>query len=136
MARAAGSFTWRRRKSRFAVTSQPPSPRASCSNMWVNSCGVSMLAMGMPHSSTVAKGEVTQRCWAEGAASSSALRSATTGKRTRGTAPTLRRVLTRRAHVALGGVAFSHALMTFWLAWQRYELVHQRTFDLALYARA
>jgi uncharacterized membrane protein len=45
-------------------------------------------------------------------------------------------VLSRRTHLALTLVAVLHAATTLTLAFLRYANVHQRTFDLALYARA
>jgi uncharacterized membrane protein len=45
-------------------------------------------------------------------------------------------VLSRRTHLALALVAFVHAATTLTLAALRYANVHQRTYDLALYARA
>jgi uncharacterized membrane protein len=47
-----------------------------------------------------------------------------------------RSVLSRRTHIALAVVAFAHAASTLTLALLRYGNVHQRTYDLALYARA
>jgi uncharacterized membrane protein len=51
-------------------------------------------------------------------------------------AGTLRAVLPNRTQLALAVVAAAHAGTTFSLALLRFEQVHQRTFDLALYARA
>lgn len=45
-------------------------------------------------------------------------------------------MLTRRTHVALAIAASAHCALLFGLALSRFEQVHQRTFDLALYARA
>ncbi len=44
-------------------------------------------------------------------------------------------VLSRRTHLALGLLALGYCALLFWLAWARFSTVHQRTFDLALYAR-
>ncbi len=44
-------------------------------------------------------------------------------------------VLSRRTHLALGLLTLAHAGLLTSLAWARFSAVHQRTFDLALYAR-
>jgi uncharacterized membrane protein len=53
-----------------------------------------------------------------------------------GALTTLRAVLSRRVHGILALIAALHAAITFFLALLRFHNVHQRTFDLALYARA
>ncbi len=45
------------------------------------------------------------------------------------------RVLSRRTHLALGLLALAQCALLFVLSWARFSTVHQRTFDLALYAR-
>jgi len=46
-----------------------------------------------------------------------------------------RAVLSRRTHLALSLLALAYAALLTSLAWARFSAVHQRTFDLALYAR-
>jgi uncharacterized membrane protein len=85
-----------------------------------------MLASGIPHSSTIAN---------EGLIAADAGGEPGLGQARAPRLATLGRVFPRRTRLTLALVAGLQFALLLGLSWARYANVHQRTFDLALYAR-